>query len=158
MLTPAFNQTRQFQCQYPIIKGIMGLWEPAFGFQLTYDLHRDLRPFAVLQLMDTIVQHLQQALPCLRRRVGARRATFTVRFLTPPSEPAVQVFPATGSPEIGLSPPGLPLGLSSRSRSQPAPFGSSQTFMGLLPLLGIWERQSPAALRPVAGFPSLRLL
>jgi hypothetical protein len=30
----------------------MGLRELAFGFQLAYDLHRDLRPFAVLQLMD----------------------------------------------------------------------------------------------------------
>src|SRR5919108_2653406 len=66
MLTPTFNQTRQFQCQHPLIKGIMGLREPAFGFQLAYDLHRDLRPFAVLQLMDAIVQHFQQALPCLR--------------------------------------------------------------------------------------------
>ena len=52
LLTPAFNQTRQFQRQYPIIKGIMGLWELAFGFQLAYDLYRDLRPFAVLQLME----------------------------------------------------------------------------------------------------------
>jgi hypothetical protein len=30
----------------------MGLRERAFGFQLAYDLHRNLRPFAVLQLMD----------------------------------------------------------------------------------------------------------
>jgi hypothetical protein len=52
MLTPAFNQTRQFQCQYPIIKRIMGLRELTFSFQLAYDLYRDLRPFAVLQLMD----------------------------------------------------------------------------------------------------------
>jgi hypothetical protein len=35
-----------------MIKGIMGLRELAFGFQLAYDLHRDLRPFAVLQLVD----------------------------------------------------------------------------------------------------------
>jgi hypothetical protein len=53
MLTTAFNQTGQFQRQHPIIKSIMGLRELAFGFQLTYDLHRDFRPFAVLQLMDT---------------------------------------------------------------------------------------------------------
>src|SRR5919106_1500859 len=56
MLTTTLNQTRQFQRQYPIIKGIMGLRELAFSFQLTYDLHRDLRPFAVLQLMDAVVQ------------------------------------------------------------------------------------------------------
>ncbi len=48
MLTPAFNQTRQFQRQYPLIKSIMGLRELAFGFQLAYDFHRNLRPFAVL--------------------------------------------------------------------------------------------------------------
>src|ERR671918_2127272 len=52
--------------QYPIIKGIMGLRELAFGFQLAYDFHRDLRPFAVLQLMDAIVQQFHQALPGLR--------------------------------------------------------------------------------------------
>src|SRR2546430_15968443 len=34
MLTTAFNQTRQFQRQHPIIKSIMGLREPAFSFQL----------------------------------------------------------------------------------------------------------------------------
>src|SRR5439155_5941631 len=48
MLTTAFNQTGQFQRQHPLIKSIMGLREPAFGFQLAYDLYRDLRPFAVL--------------------------------------------------------------------------------------------------------------
>jgi hypothetical protein len=31
----------------------MDLRELVFRFQLAYDLHRDLRPFAVLQLMDT---------------------------------------------------------------------------------------------------------
>jgi hypothetical protein len=52
MLTTTFDQTRQFQRQHPLIEGIRGLRELAFGFQLAYDLHRDRRPFAVLQLME----------------------------------------------------------------------------------------------------------
>ena len=36
-----------------------------------------------------------------------------VRFLTPPAEPAVQAFPATGSPGASLPPSGSPLNLSS---------------------------------------------
>jgi hypothetical protein len=91
------------------------------------------------------------------RRIRAGRVAF--RYVSPLSPPnRTCTFQHIRLSRDWLPLPRLPLASSSRSRSQPAPFGSSQTFMGLLLLVGIWERQSPAALRPVAGFPNLRLL
>ena len=92
----------------------------------------------------------------LSRKVGAGRPA-GLGFPTPPSEPAVQVSLQRALQELAFRP--RPYGQA----CHPVPVRRlppkvRMDFTTLLRLIGSRERQLPGSLRPVASFPSLRLL
>jgi hypothetical protein len=89
----------------------------------------------------------------LSGRVGAERLASRQVDLDSPLRTRRATFTAPGSPEIGIPLPGLPPDSSSSQLSPSSP----PTLQGA-PVSRLVDCQSPGALRPVAGFPDLRLL